>query len=89
MTLEKLVDNAMRLFYEIREVKGLKKKPSTSELIDWLKLLLMEKIKAGELEGIDLYHSMPPHASALLKNEQDLDLMSELQKIKGRGQWNR
>ena len=79
-----LVGNALGLFYKIREVRGLKKKPSTSELIDWLKLLLMEKIEAGQLEDFDLLAAMPPHAHALMKNEQDLNLLEELRRMKRR-----
>ncbi len=70
-----LVDSAMKVFYGIREVKRLKKKPSTSELIDWMKLLLMEKIEANELDSVDLMNAFPPHLSSLLKNEQDYDLL--------------
>ncbi len=70
-----LVDNAMKVFYGLREVRHLKKKPSTSELIDWLKLLLFERIQAKDLEGIDLMNAFPPHLSALLKNEQDYELL--------------
>ena len=81
---QELVGNAMTLFYDIRKVRGLKKKPSTSELIDWLKLLLMEKIQAGELSDIDLQEAMPPHAHALIKNEQDLNLLEELRRMKRR-----
>ena len=79
-----LVGNALGLFYKIREVRGLKKKPSTSELIDWLKLILMEKIQAGELEEFDLMAAMPPHTHALMKNEQDLNLLEELRRMKRR-----
>jgi len=77
-----LVNEAMRLFYDLRVVRGIKKKPSTSELIDWLKLLLMEKIQAGDLEDIDLNQVSPPHLGALMKNEQDLDLLEALKKRK-------
>ncbi len=79
-----LVGNALGLFYKIREVRGMKKKPSTSELIDWLKLILMEKIEAGELEDFDLMAAMPPHAHALMKNESDLNLLEELRRMKRR-----
>jgi len=81
---QELVGNAMSIFYGIREVRGLKKKPSTSELIDWLKLLLMEKIQAGDLEDFDLKETLPPHTHALLKNEQDLNLLDELRRMKRR-----
>jgi len=79
---KELVGNAMSIFYNIRNIRGLKKKPSTSELIDWLKLLLMEKIQSGELEDFDLKETLPPHTHALLKNEQDLNLLDELRRMK-------
>lgn len=75
---EELVQQSMRLFYELRDIRGVKKKPSTSELIDWMKLLLMEKIQAEDLENIDLTAALPPHLGALIKNEQDLDLLREM-----------
>lgn len=81
---QELVSNAMTLFYGVRDIKGLKKKPSTSELIDWLKLLLMEKIQAETLENFDLKQATPPHLHALIKNEQDVNLMEELKKIRRR-----
>ncbi|MEL6922832.1 MAG: MoxR family ATPase [Bacteroidota bacterium] len=81
---EELVSNALTLFYSLRDVRGMKKKPSTSELIDWLKLLLMEKIQAGDLEDFDLNKQLPPHASALIKNEQDIDLLEALKRSKRR-----
>jgi hypothetical protein len=74
----------MAIFYGIREIRSLTKKPSTSEFIDWLKLLLMEKIQAGTLDEFDLAKATPPHASALIKNEQDMDLLEELKKMKKR-----
>lgn len=79
---EELVANALRVFYDLREVRGIKKKPSTSELIDWLKLLLMEKIQADALDELDIQKVLPPHAGALLKNEQDLELLEALKKMK-------
>lgn len=79
---QELVTNAMKLFYGIREIRGIKKKPSTSELLDWLKLLLMERIQADQLDEIDLNKDIPPHLGALIKNEQDLDLMEALRKGK-------
>ena len=75
---EKLMADAMRLFYEIRDVRGVKKKPSTSELIDWIKLLTLGRMEAEELSGIQLNQDMPPFAGALLKNEQDHDLLNHL-----------
>ena len=74
----KLVENAMSIFYDLREIDGLKKKPSTSELIDWLKLLMVGKITESELGAVDLSESLPPYAGALLKNEQDHDLLSRI-----------
>ncbi len=79
---KELVGNAMSIFYGVRDIRGLKKKPSTSELIDWLKLLLMEKIQSGDLENFDLKETLPPHAHALLKNEQDISLLDELRRMK-------
>jgi MoxR-like ATPase len=67
-----LVQRAMDLFYEIREVPGLKKKPSTSELLDWLKLLLAEDMPPDALGAEDARNAMPPLHGALLKNEQDV-----------------
>src|ERR1700680_2156364 len=69
---QRLVAEAMKLFYEIREVPGLKKKPSTSELLDWLKLLLAEEIPAQALRSDDDKILVPPLHGALLKNEQDI-----------------
>jgi len=73
-----LVSAAMRHFYEVRNLPGLKKKPSTSELIDWLKLLLAEEIPAEVLHGEGDKVSVPPMVGALLKNEQDLSLFEKL-----------
>lgn len=71
----KLLDNALTLFYSVREIDGLKKKPSTSELIDWIKLLSAGGISAGELGETDLSESLPPYSGALLKNEQDYETL--------------
>jgi len=77
--LEKnLFDQALTLFYSLREVDGFKKKPSTSELIDWLKLLTVGKINVYELKGVDFRDKMPPYLGSLLKNEQDHELLSVL-----------
>ena len=76
----KLVNNAMKLFYEMRELKGIKKRPSTSELVDWIKLLMVGRINADELGNINLNTEEPPYAGALLKNEQDQELLLRLQK---------
>ncbi len=75
---KKLIDNAMNVFYELRGVDGLKKKPSTSELIDWLKLLIVGKVTESELGNLDLTEKLPPYAGALLKNEQDHDLLTRI-----------
>src|ERR1051325_8370218 len=74
----RLVSEAMRIFYEIREVPGIKKKPSTSELLDWLKLLLNEDISPETLRETDSRKLIPPLAGALLKNEQDLHLFARI-----------
>ena len=74
----KLIENAMNIFYDLREVDGLKKKPSTSELIDWIKLLIVGKVTESELGDVDLSEKLPPLAGALLKNEQDHDLLTRI-----------
>ncbi|MGR7997583.1 MULTISPECIES: AAA family ATPase [unclassified Xanthobacter] len=75
---QRLVSEALRLFYDLREVPGLKKKPSTSELIDWLKLLLAEDVEADTLREKDVRKTIPPLHGALLKNEQDVHLFERL-----------
>ncbi|MFG1300082.1 MoxR family ATPase [Xanthobacter sp. V3C-3] len=75
---QRLVSEALRLFYEVRDVPGLKKKPSTSELIDWLKLLLAEDIEVETLREKDVRKAIPPLHGALLKNEQDVHLFERL-----------
>jgi len=74
----RLVAEALRLFYEIREVPGMKKKPSTSELLDWLKLLMVEDIGPELLRERDPKKLIPPLHGALLKNEQDVHLFERL-----------
>jgi MoxR-like ATPase len=74
----RLVAEAMRIFYEIRDVAGLKKKPSTSELLDWIKLLLNEDISPETLRETDARKLIPPLAGALLKNEQDVHLFERI-----------
>jgi MoxR-like ATPase len=74
----RLVAEALRVFYELREVPGLKKKPSTSELLDWLKLLLNEDVDPATLRETDSRKVIPPLAGALLKNEQDVHLLERL-----------
>jgi MoxR-like ATPase len=73
-----LLAEALSAFYRIRDVPGLKKKPSTSELLDWLKLLLAEDIPAEALRADDGKTSIPPLYGALLKNEQDVHLFEQL-----------
>ena len=73
-----LLAQAMQTFYEVRDIPGLKKKPSTSELLDWLKLLLAEDIPAEALRSQDEKTIVPPLHGALLKNEQDVHLFERL-----------
>ncbi len=75
---QKLVSEALRIFYDMRKVPGLKKKPSTSELLDWLKLLMVEDIDDEVLRERDPTKLIPPLHGALLKNEQDLALFERL-----------
>lgn len=75
---QKLVAEALRVFYDMRKVPGLKKKPSTSELLDWLKLLLVEDIDESVLREKDPTKLIPPLHGALLKNEQDIHLFERL-----------
>ncbi|MEO1202528.1 MAG: MoxR family ATPase, partial [Pseudomonadota bacterium] len=72
-----LLKEALESFYEIRDVQGLKKKPSTSELLDWIKLLVAEDIPPEALRSDDKT-SIPPLYGALLKNEQDVHLFEQL-----------
>jgi MoxR-like ATPase len=74
----RLVEEALRVFFEVRDVPGLKKKPSTSELLDWLKLLLNEDIGPETLRERDPKKLIPPLHGALLKNEQDVHLFERL-----------
>ncbi|SFF94409.1 MoxR-like ATPase [Novosphingobium sp. CF614] len=80
-----LVRKAMEVFYELREVPGLKKKPSTSELLDWLKLLLNEDMPLDVLQNQDPSKAIPPLHGALLKNEQDVMLFERLAFMARRG----
>ena len=75
---QKLVAEALRIFYDMRKVPGLKKKPSTSELLDWLKLLMVEDIDENALKEKDPTKLIPPLHGALLKNEQDVHLFERL-----------
>jgi MoxR-like ATPase len=80
-----LVRKAMEIFYELRDVPGLKKKPSTSELLDWLKLLLNEDMPLEVLQSQDNTKAIPPLHGALLKNEQDVMLFERLAFMARRG----
>lgn len=73
-----LIKEAFRIFYDIRDVPGIKKKPSTSELIDWLKLLMTDDVDAKTLKEKDPNKLIPPLHGALLKNEQDVHLFERL-----------
>ncbi len=73
-----LVKEALEVFFEVREIPGLKKKPSTSELIDWLKLLLSDDIPESVLRDRDANNAIPPLYGALIKNEQDLHMLERL-----------
>lgn len=73
-----LVAEAMQMFFDVRDIPGLKKKPSTSELIDWLKLLMADEIPQDLLANRDPTKAIPPLYGALLKNEQDVQLLDRL-----------
>ena len=73
-----LLERALQVFFDIREVPGLKKKPSTSELLDWIKLLVAEDIPSEALRSDDRKVTIPPLYGALLKNEQDVHLLEQL-----------
>ena len=75
---DRLVKNALASFYEVRDVPGLKKKPSTSELLDWLKLLMNEDMDPETLRQQDAGKLIPPLHGALIKNEQDVHLFERL-----------
>ena len=73
-----LVSEALDIFFDVRKVPGLKKKPSTSELVDWLKLLMADNIGEAVLRERDPTKAIPPLAGALVKNEQDVQLLERL-----------
>lgn len=75
---KRLMEEALRLFFEVREVPGIKKKPSTSELLDWLKLLVADDVGPEVLRERDPRKLIPPLHGALLKNEQDVSLFEKL-----------
>jgi len=75
---QKLVSEALEVFFDLRDVRGLKKKPSTSELIDWLKLLMADQMSLEMLQERDVSKAIPPLHGALVKNEQDVSLLEKL-----------
>ena len=75
---QSLVSEALDVFFDVRQVPGLKKKPSTSELVDWLKLLMADNIGEAVLRERDVTKAIPPLAGALIKNEQDVMLLERL-----------
>jgi MoxR-like ATPase len=75
---KRLLNQALQSFFDLRDVPGLRKKPSTSELLDWLKLLVAEDIPVEVLQNKDGKQSIPPLYGALLKNEQDIHLFEKL-----------
>src|SRR5881409_489202 len=75
---KELLTSAMKTFYDVRNLPGLKKKPSTSEMLDWLKLLVAEDIPLDALQSKDDKVAVPPLVGALLKNEQDVTLFEKL-----------
>ena len=75
---QQLLSTALEVFFELRELPGLKKKPSTSELLDWLKLLLAEQIPTEVLQQQQQKGGLMPMFGALLKNEQDVQLVEKL-----------
>ncbi|MGB0466352.1 MAG: AAA family ATPase [Pontibacterium sp.] len=81
-----LVKEALEIFFQVRTVNGLKKKPSTSELIDWLKLLMADKISLDVLQNSDNSSAIPPLHGALLKNEQDVHMLERLAFMSRRAQ---
>ena len=75
---QEIVRDALEVFFDVRKVPGLKKKPSTSELIDWLKLLMADELSAKMLQEKDSSSALPPLYGALVKNEQDVHLLQKL-----------
>ena len=82
---KELVSEALDVFFDVRKVPGLKKKPSTSELVDWLKLLMADNIGEAVLRERDPTKAIPPLAGALVKNEQDVQLLERLAFMSRRG----
>ncbi|MTI14348.1 AAA family ATPase [Sansalvadorimonas verongulae] len=82
---EELVQEALEVFFDVRKVPGIKKKPSTSELVDWIKLLMADDISEDLLRERDPTKAIPPLAGALVKNEQDVQLLEKLAFMARRG----
>ena len=82
---KKLIAEALDIFFELREIPGLKKNPSTSELIDWIKLLLSDDIPKDILQERDESKAIPPLHGALIKNEQDVQMLERLRFMLRRG----
>jgi hypothetical protein len=80
-----LAREALNVFFNIRDLPGLKKKPATSELLDWLKLLMIEDLPVDALRSNDSKLVIPPLHGALLKNEQDIQLFERLAFMSRRG----
>ena len=80
-----LAREALNVFFQVRDVPGLKKKPATSELLDWLKLLMIEDMPAEALRSKEKHVVIPPLHGALLKNEQDVHLFERLAFLSRRG----
>jgi len=80
-----LAREALNVFFQVRDVPGLKKKPATSELLDWLKLLMIEDLPPEALRSRDTHVVIPPLHGALLKNEQDVHLFERLAFLNRRG----
>jgi len=80
-----LAREALNVFFQVRDVPGLKKKPATSELLDWLKLLMIEDLPPEALRSREAHLVIPPLHGALLKNEQDVHLFERLAFLNRRG----
>lgn len=77
---EDLMEEALKVFYGLREIHGIKKKPSTSELIDWIRLLKLGKNTKDDLEKIDYLTTLPPYFGSLMKNEQDYEHINKVKR---------
>ena len=86
---KRLVEQALDIFFDLRDAPGLKKKPSTSELVDWLKLLMSDELAQNALHERNPTQTLPPLAGALVKNEQDTTLLDRLAFMTRRGERRR